>query len=69
MLAADRPRALALAGLIIEDIAIAMDVPVTHVSQPFKDFAEAVGMFVFATGNLEKAATTGALVFTAARLP
>lgn len=66
MLASDRDRALALAGLIQEDLAIAMG---TEPPQAVKDFAEAVGMFIFATGNLEKMAATGALVYCAAQLP
>lgn len=59
---------MALASMIAEDIAIATGTGF-DMAQEYRDLAEAVGMFVYATGNLEKAAATGALVFTAARCP
>lgn len=55
--------------MIREDFCLALGCGDDGLAPEYGDFAEAVAMFLFSTGNLEKAATTGALVFTAARLP
>lgn len=69
MLAKDRARAEGMAHVLAEDIADAMGIPWEKLDQTWRDFAEAVGLFVFASGKMERIATTGALVYTAAQLP
>jgi hypothetical protein len=65
----DRYRSLALAEMFAEDIAISLSIPFVDLSQTYRDFAEAAAMFLFSVGELEKTACTGALLFTATKLP
>lgn len=69
MLAKDRDRAIALGKIITEDISMAMSIPPSELDVRWGHFAESVGLFVYAQGELERAACTGALVYAAARLP
>lgn len=65
----DVSRARALAWIIADDIASAMNVGPAELGQEWRDFAEATAMNVYATGRIERMASMGALAYHAARLP
>lgn len=69
MRAVDRDRAFALGKMIAEDLAIAMNRGADELEPEWSEFAEAVGLFAYSSGKLERLAATGALLEVVGRVP
>lgn len=65
----DQSRAIALADVFTEDIAMASGVAVNMLGAEWLSFTEAAALVCFAQGTIERQAAVGALVYCASRLP
>jgi len=67
--ASDTSRVLGLADVFFEDVAMASGVEQQMLGSEFHDLCEAMALVFFASGDVERKATVGALVYCASRLP